>query len=203
LSYNYTDLLNKTYQNYIDGHLSGIGSRDPDYTLPPDSIIGWFLKNRNSKIKSTNQVADSDEDLLCNISLQVLLSQCLHGRTATILIKLFNRIMANRQDQWAAILEISLKHMNLAISDREMLLQKFNYVIGEETVMQLMDNNDISETNLSKHKMYLKLLIGKVFQKDTEQTKIELEKKHLEKTIRALIVDWDIISNAKTLNVLK
>ncbi len=117
------------------------------------------------------------------------------------MIKLMNRMLDNLKEEWADVAYTLMEHLQVAYQDRELLLRKFNYPTDTELVPQLLNNRELTEINLTKHKMLIKMLIGQINQKDAKQDIISYERVKSENLIRTFLLDWDIIQKDITLKV--
>ena len=164
-----------------------------------ESVFDQYFKYKKMESKSTiNEELLKEEEshniksFILYISIQEIARQVslFNKDLGYMLLKVFKKYFEENEKVWLNLIGKCKNVIDILKTDRDILLKSHDL---PQSLDSFLENNELTEENLMKHKQMIKELIGRVHEEEDKSVISELEKKHIDDEVRSWIYDWDRI----------
>ena len=197
------DLNKQYYQNwkkYYNAKLPSLEQNNNQEEVKMfESVFDQYFKYKKMESKSIiDENALKDEDahnvrsFILYISIQEIARQVslFNKDLGYMLLKVFKKYFEENEKVWLGLVNKCKTVIDILKADRDILMKSHDL---PPNLDKFLENNEVTEENLMKHKQMIKELIGRVHEEEDKSVISELEKKHIDDEVRSWIYDWDRI----------
>ena len=118
-----------------------------------------------------------------------------------LFLKLFKKYFDEQEKNWLSIIKELCINIEKIKLERSFILNKFvdkrsnlldNYFLKDH-LQDTLHSKEITQDNIFKHKRIINELIGFINREEDERYLIEVQMKNLEKDVKDIIYNWDLI----------
>ena len=119
-----------------------------------------------------------------------------------IAIKILQRIFEIHKKQVFQVVNDLINELVALKNNEELFLHKYDISIDQEKLINVLSNNNPTIENLAKHKVVMKILMGRLNEEEAKRMKSEEVYNELYNKVSIFITDWEMIAKSTLLIVV-
>ena len=118
-----------------------------------------------------------------------------------LVIKILQRIFEIHKKQVFHVVNDLVNELVTLKNNEELFLHKYDINVDQERLITVLSNNNPTTENLAKHKIVLKILMGRLNEEEAKRMKSEEVYSELYNKVSIYITDWEMIAKSTLLIV--